>query len=78
MPAEQQRDWANYCGRYDACSRPVYFVEDHWYKDVYVPEYKSRHEIREDKRDAKREYKDAKRDAKRDYKDAKRDARSPD
>lgn len=77
VPTEQQHDWANYCGRYDACSRPVYFVQEQWYKDVYVPQYKSRHEIREEKRDAKRDYKDAKRDAKRDYKDDKRDARDP-
>jgi len=75
VPAEQQHDWANYCARYDACSRPVYFVEDHWYNEVYVPAYKSKHQL---KKEAKRDYKDAKREAKRDYKDDKRDARHPD
>ena len=81
VPAEQQRDWANYCARYEACGRPVYFVESRWYNDVYVPHYKSKHELKKDakeeykdeKRDAKREYKDQKEEAKRDYKDAKRD-----
>ncbi len=86
VPADQRNDWANYCARYEACGRPVYFVEERWYNDVYVPHYRSRHEIRkdakeeyrDDKRDAKREYKDAKREAKRDYKDVKRESRDAD
>ena len=82
VPAEQRKDWARYCGRYDACSRPVYFVEERWYTDVYVPHYKSKHQIKreakaeykDEKQEAKREYKDAKEQAKRDYKDAKEEA----
>jgi hypothetical protein len=83
VPTEQRSDWAKYCAQYDACARPVYFVEPRWYNDVYVPHYKSRHELKKDakqeykeeKREAKREYKDEKREAKRDYQDAKREAR---
>lgn len=26
VPAGQVRRWSRYCGRYDACERPVYFV----------------------------------------------------
>jgi hypothetical protein len=26
VPAGQVRKWSRYCGRYDACERPVYFV----------------------------------------------------
>ena len=82
VPADQRSDWARYCGKYDACSRPVYFVEERWYTDVYVPHYKSKHQIKreakaeykDEKQDAKREYKDAKEQAKRDYKDAKEEA----
>ena len=86
VPTDQQRDWSRYCSKYDACGRPVYFVEDHWYHDVYVPHYRSEHaarvenrrETREDLRDAKRDARDAKeeaRDAKRDYRNARREER---
>lgn len=78
VPAEQQRDWANNCSKYAACGRPVYFVEERWYNDVYVPHYRSKHEIRKEAKeslhDAKREAKEAKHDAKREYKEAKHDA----
>src|SRR5688500_2014011 len=30
VPAVQRNDWAQYCGRYEACGRPVYFVEERW------------------------------------------------
>lgn len=86
VPADQRTNWAANCSKYEACGRPVYFVEDRWYNDVYVPHYKSRHqmkseakaEFKDEKREAKRDYKDAKEEAKRDYKDAKRDARNAD
>ena len=82
VPAEQRSNWANYCSRYEACGRPVYFVEERWYNDVYVPHYKSTHELKkeakQDLRDAKREAKDIKREAKQDYKDAKREAKDND
>ena len=44
VPPGQAKKWANYCGRYDACGRPVYFVRDSWYNDVYVPKYKEHRE----------------------------------
>ncbi len=43
VPPGHARDWKRYCGRYDACGRPVYFVRDTWYNDVYVPRYQERH-----------------------------------
>ena len=42
-PREQYRDWRRYCARYDACGRPVYFVRDDWYTDVYAPRYRQLH-----------------------------------
>ena len=82
VPAAQRNDWARYCGRYEACGRPVYFVEERWYNDVYVPHYKSKHELKKEAKqeyqDAKREAKDDKREAKREYQDAKREARDLD
>ena len=43
VPPGQAKKWHSYCGHYNACGRPVYFVQDRWYNDVYVPEYRSRH-----------------------------------
>lgn len=36
LPEKQVRQWSKYCSRYDACGRPVYFVKDEWYRNVYV------------------------------------------
>jgi hypothetical protein len=33
VPVVQQQQWAQYCGRYGACSRPVYFVQETWVKE---------------------------------------------
>ncbi|MEY2853223.1 MAG: hypothetical protein RL030_355 [Pseudomonadota bacterium] len=30
VPPGHQKDWRRYCGRYEACGRPVYFVRDGW------------------------------------------------
>lgn len=43
VPPVHAKRWGSYCGRYNACNRPVYFVQDRWYNDVYVPEYRGRH-----------------------------------
>lgn len=37
VPPGHARDWNKHCHKYDACSRPVYFVKDDWYNNVYVP-----------------------------------------
>jgi hypothetical protein len=38
-PAYQYGNWRRYCGLYNACARPVYFVKDDWYRNVYAPRY---------------------------------------
>jgi len=43
VPPGHQRDWRRYCGRYNACGRPVYFVRDDWYSNVYAPAYREHH-----------------------------------
>jgi len=40
VPPDHARHWRRYCSRYDACGYPVYFVQDGWYRDVYVPYYR--------------------------------------
>jgi hypothetical protein len=40
VPPGHAKRWSSYCGRYNACGRPVYFVQDSWYNDVYSPKYR--------------------------------------
>ncbi len=43
VPPGHQKNWARHCARYAACNQPVYFVQDRWYQDVYVPQYRQRY-----------------------------------
>ena len=43
VPPGQARNWRRHCGTYNACGRPVYFVNDDWYNKVYSPRYRSEH-----------------------------------
>jgi len=44
VPPGHAKNWRKHCHKYDACGRPVYFVKNRWYNDVYVPQYRERHE----------------------------------
>jgi hypothetical protein len=37
VPPGHQKKWKSYCGRYNACGVPVYFVQDRWYRDHVLP-----------------------------------------
>lgn len=39
VPPGHMKRWSRYCGNYGACGRQVYFVQDGWYQNVYVPRY---------------------------------------
>jgi hypothetical protein len=43
VPPGHEKHWDKHCDEYRACDRPVYFVQDRWYEDVYVPQYRERH-----------------------------------
>ena len=43
VPPGHQKHWGKHCAEYGACGRPVYFVRDTWYEQVYVPQYRERH-----------------------------------
>lgn len=43
VPPGHAKDWGKHCKHYDACARPVYFVDDRWYEDEYVPRYREHH-----------------------------------
>ena len=42
-PEWHRTHWQHYCGMYQACGRPVYFVQDYWYHNVYAPRYVQEH-----------------------------------
>jgi len=39
VPLAEQRNWRRYCGKYEACGRPVYFVREDWVRDRYAHEH---------------------------------------
>ena len=43
VPPGHEKHWDKHCRKYNACGRPVYFVQNQWYNDVYVTEYQARH-----------------------------------
>lgn len=43
VPVGYERNWGRYCGYYRACGRPVYFVQDRWYREQYVPHWHHMH-----------------------------------
>lgn len=43
VPPGHEKKWSKHCAKYNACGRPVYFVKDRWYNDIYVPQYQARH-----------------------------------
>ena len=40
VPPGHERHWARHCHEYNACGRPVYFVSDRWYNEVYTPRWR--------------------------------------
>ncbi len=54
VPAPHQQDWRRYCGRYNACGQPVYFVQDRWVRERYEhehPGWQNGHHKGDDKHD---------------------------
>jgi hypothetical protein len=41
VPPGHAKNWRKHCHEYNACGQPVYFVQDKWYNDVYVPHYRN-------------------------------------
>lgn len=42
VPVEHSNNWARYCGRYQACSQPVIFVQDGWVRERHAAYFKDR------------------------------------
>lgn len=43
VPPGHAKDWKKHCKHYNACARPVYFVQDDWYERDYAPAYREQH-----------------------------------
>lgn len=65
VPPGHAKKWHRYCDRYRACGRPVYFVQDDWYRHEYAPVYRERHR-HHDRHEYRRDYRDGYRDGYRD------------
>lgn len=54
VPPGHAKNWRKHCRKYNACGERVYFVQNGWYNQVYVPHYQNRnrgnddHDERED------------------------------
>jgi hypothetical protein len=48
VPPGHAKHWSAHCAQYRACGQRVYFVQNNWYDDVYVPAYRERHGYRGD------------------------------
>lgn len=40
VPTYYYQNWPQYCGFYNACFYPVFFVQEVWYANVYAPWYR--------------------------------------
>jgi len=50
VPPGHARNWRKHCRAYNACGERVYFVQNNWYSQEYVPHYQKRHGDRRDNR----------------------------
>ena len=43
VPPGHAKHWSKHCREYNACGERVFFVEERWYKEVYVPSRPAQH-----------------------------------
>lgn len=43
VPLYYYQNWTQYCQIYNACYTPVYFIQDYWYQQSYIPWYRNRY-----------------------------------
>lgn len=41
VPPGHEKKWSKHCAQYHACGKQVYFVQNGWYSNVYVPYYRN-------------------------------------
>ncbi len=73
VPPGHYKQWARYCGQYNACNQPVYFVKDgRPHPNAYAPSRRHDDHHRMDRRDDRR---DDRHDHRHDHRDDRRDDR---
>lgn len=50
VPPGHAKHWSRHCHEYNACGERVYFVQDEWYQQKYVPRYQERQRERREGR----------------------------
>ncbi|MET3373453.1 hypothetical protein ABIC89_002515 [Variovorax boronicumulans] len=57
VPPRHQQNWRRYCGQYQACGQPVYFVQDRWVRDRYEERHPgwNKHQDRDRERHGRRD-----------------------
>ena len=50
VPPGHRKHWSRHCREYNACGERVYFVQDNWYEQQYVPRYQEQHREYRDQR----------------------------
>ena len=50
VPPAHYANWRRYCGQYNACGRPVYFIHPDWYRNVYAPRWRNEHAVHQEMR----------------------------
>ena len=43
VPPGHAKNWGKHCGRYNACARPVYFVQEQWVQERYEEKHGKGH-----------------------------------
>ena len=43
VPPGHAKNWGKHCGRYNACARPVYFVQETWVQERYEEKHGKGH-----------------------------------
>jgi hypothetical protein len=41
VPPGHAKNWRKHCHKYNACGERVFFVQENWYNEVYVPQYRA-------------------------------------
>lgn len=56
VPPGHAKHWSKHCRSYNACGRPVYFVQESWYNKVYAPRRGKHKHGHDDHRDGDRNH----------------------
>ena len=78
VPPGHAKKWSKHCSAYNACNRPVYFVQDSWYNDTYAPHYRRTHGERDDRdynKEHRKDLKEREKDRREFYKEQDKDRR---